>query len=1042
MSTLPGNTNENGKKKFNLSAVALDNPSVIWYFMIVCMVAGVMSYINLGREEDPEFTIKTMVIAAVWPGASVEDTINQVTDRIEKKVEELEELDYTKSVTIPGRTTIYLYLRDKTKSRDVPSIWAKVRRMVEDIQSQLPQGVVGPFYNDRFGDVYGNIYAFTADGLTQRQLRDYVESVRTSILTVPNAGKVDLIGAQDEVIYLEFDSRKIANLGLDQQAVIQALQAQNAIVPSGVVQAGAERVSVRVSGQFTSEESLKAFNLRVNDRFFRLSDIVNIKRGYADPPTALFRYNGKPAIGLAISMKAGANLLDFGKALNAEMEKITSDLPVGVGVHLVADQPRVVDEAIGHFTRSLFEAVVIVLVVSFLALGMRAGLIVALAIPLVLAMTFLAMENLGITLQRVSLGALIIALGLLVDDAMIAIEMMIARLEKGDTLRQAALQIYTSTAFPRLTGTLVIIAGFVPIGLNSSNAGEYTFTLFAVLAIALLLSWLVAGIFTPLLGYTLLPKTLHKHEKPSRFFAAFQKALLWSMRWRWVTIGGTLAIFAASVFGMQSVPKQFFPASDRPELLVDWTLPQNSTIHETKAQMDRFEKTLEGDPDIVRWSSYVGQSAVRFLLTLDVQPPNAYYGQTVILTKDLAARERVRARITDVLKKDFVGMDAYVNLLALGPPAGRAVQYRISGPDMQKVRSLAQELADVVGSDPNLSSPIFDWNEPGRVVRVNVLQDKARQLGISSADIAMVLNGTVGGVPITQVRDSIYLVDVMVRAGEGERGAIETLQNLQLMNKTGQPVPLAALATFRYEIEQPVVWRRNRLPTITVKADILDGRQAATVAEQFEPAIKSFVQRLPAGYRLAVGGPVEESAKSQSPMFAVVPLMLFIMATILMLQLRSFNRLFLVASVAPLALIGVVLALFLSNSPLGFVAILGVIALIGILIRNSVILVVQIETLRKEGLGAWDAVVRACEERVRPIMLTASAASLGLVPIARDVFWGPMAYAMMGGILVGTALTLLFLPALYVAWFRIREPGKASTSSEEVSPTAVVLNEV
>jgi multidrug efflux pump subunit AcrB len=1030
MNTLPENTDENGKKKFNLSALALDNSSVIWYFMIVCMVAGIMSYVSLGREEDPEFTIKTMVIAAVWPGASAEDTINQVTDRIEKKLEELEELDYTKSVTIPGQTTIYVYLRSKTKKRDVRTVWVKVRHMVEDIQAQLPQGVVGPFYNDRFGDVYGNVYAFTADGLTQRQLRDYVESVRTSILTVPDVGKVDLVGAQDEVIYLEFDSRKVANLGLDQQAVVQALQAQNAIVPSGVIQAGPERVSVRVSGHFASEESLKAFNLRVNNRFFRLSDVVNIERGYVDPPSVLFRYNGKPAIGLAISMKAGANLLEFGKALNAELEKVTGDLPIGVGVHLVADQPEVVDHAIGHFTRSLFEAVVIVLAVSFLALGLRAGLIVALAIPLVLAMTFLSMQVLDITLQRVSLGALIIALGLLVDDAMIAIEMMIARLEKGDTLRQAALQIYTSTAFPRLTGTLCIITGFTPIGLNSSDAGEYTFTLFAVLSIALLLSWLVAGVFTPLLGHTLLPSKLDKHEGHGRAFKAFQSVLLWSMRWRWVTIGATFAIFGLALFGMQSVPKQFFPASDRPELLVDWTLPQNSTIHETKVQMDRFEKLLEGDPDIVRWSSYVGQSAVRFLLTLDVQPPNAYYGQTVILTKDLAARERVRARITEVLKKDFIGMDPYVNLLALGPPAGRAVQYRISGPDMQKVRTLAQELAAIVGSDSNLSSPVFDWNEPGRVVRVNVLQDKARQLGISSADIATVLNGTVGGMPITQVRDSIYLVNVTVRAGERERGAIETLQNLQLLNKAGQPVPLAALATFQYELEQPVVWRRNRLPTITVKADILDGRQAATLAEQFEPAIKGFTGRLPAGYRLAIGGPVEESAKSQGPIFAVVPLMLLTMATILMLQLRSFNLLFLVASVAPLAMIGVAIALLLSNSPLGFVAILGVVALVGILIRNSVILTVQIETLRKEGLGAWDAVVRACDERVRPIMLTASAASLGLVPIARDVFWGPMAYAMMGGILVGTALTLLFLPALYVAWFRIKEPKEGCSARE------------
>jgi len=1020
-------------KNFNLSEWAIRHKSLVIYFMLVSVVAGVSAYLHLGRNEDPEFTVKTMVVQTLWPGATQEETAQQVTDRIEKKLEELQELDYTKSDTTPGQTTIYVYLLSKTKSSDVPTVWRKVRNLVADIQPQLPQGVVGPFYNDQFSDVYGNIYAFTADGLTDRQLRDYVESTRTDIMnTVPNIGKVDLIGAQDEAIYLEFNSRRIANLGLDLPSILQALQGQNAIVPSGVIQSGPERVSVRVSGQFANEESLKAFNLRVNDRFFRLSDVVDIKRGYVDPPTSLFRYNGKPAIGLAISMKPGANVLHFGEALRGDLDKVTAELPIGVGVHLVADQPRVVEESINQFTHSLFEAVVIVLIVSFVSLGMRAGLIVALAIPLVLAMTFLALQFFGVTLQRVSLGALIIALGLLVDDAMIAIEMMIARLEAGDTLRKAAMAIYTSTAFPRLTGTFCIIAGFTPIAFNTSDAGEYTYTLFVVLAVSLLLSWTVAGLFTPLLGVTLLPSVIKKHEKPGRFFVMFQALLRWAMRWRWATIGVTVAVFAVALYAMQLVPKQFFPPSDRPELLVDWTLPDNSTIQETRAQMDRFEKALEGDPDIDHWSSYVGQSAVRFVLTLDVQPPNAYYGQTVIVTKNLEARERVRAKITELLRTDFVGTDAYVSLLALGPPAGRAVQYRVSGPDVQKVRALAQELAGIVGSDPGLTPPVFDWNEPGRVLKVDVLQDKARELGISSADIAAVLNGAVSGMPVTQVRDSIYLINVVARAGDTERSAIDTLQNLQLVNKTGQSVPLAAIATFRYELEQPVIWRRSRLPTITVKSDILDGREAATAVGQLEPAVKRFTERLPSGYRLAVGGPVEESAKSQGPIIAVVPLMLMTMATILMLQLRSFNRLFLVASVAPLAAIGVALALGLSRMPLGFVAILGVVALIGILIRNSVILVVQIETLRSEGLDAWAAVVTATEQRMRPIMLTAMAASLGMVPIARDVFWAPMAFSMMGGILVGTALTLLFLPALYVAWFRIKEPtaGAAAAAAE------------
>lgn len=1025
--TTPTNGGEREPQRFNLSEWALQHSSLMWYCMIVSMVAGVLSYLNLGREEDPAFTIKTMVIQAQWPGASVEDTIHQVTDRIEKKLEELESLEYTKSVTTPGQTTIYVNLLPTTKAKDVRPAWNQVRNIIADIQSQFPQGVVGPFYNDRFGDVFGNIYAFTADGLSQRQLRDYVENVRAKVLTVPNVGKVDLIGAQDEVIYLEFSPRQIASLGLDRQAVIQAIQNQNAITPSGIIQAGPERISVRVDGQFVSEESLKAINLRVNNRFFRQSDIVTIKRGYADPPTTLFRYKGQPAIGLAIGMKQGANLLRFGEALKAEMHKITSELPIGVGVHLVSDQPQVVESAIGHFTRSLFEAVAIVLIVSFVSLGFRAGLVVALAIPLVLAITFLGLDYWGVTLQRISLGALIISLGLLVDDAMIAVEMMVARLEAGDTLRKAATHVYTSTAFPMLTGTLVTVAGFIPIGLNNSSAGEYTFTLFVVLAISLLMSWVVAVLFTPLLGVALLPKTMAKHhEKQGRLSNLFLRTLRLAMRWRWVSIGATFAVFAFSLFGMGFVQKQFFPSSDRPELLVDWTLPQNSTIAETKAQMDRFEKTLQGDPDIERWTSYVGQSTVRFLLTLDVQPVNPYFGQVVILAKDFEARERVRKKITERLQKDFVGTDVYVNALVFGPPSGRPVQYRVSGPDIQKVRNIAQSLTVLIGADKRVGSPVYDWNEPARVVKVNVLQDKARQLGISSSEIASTLDGVVRGTTVTQIRDDIYLVNVVARAEDGDRGSIETLRNLQLTLKSGQSIPLAAIANFHYDMEQPVVWRRSRLPTITIKASILDATQPATIVEDLASKVDALQQTLPAGYNIVVGGPVEDSAKSQAPIAAVVPLMLFVMATILMVQLQNFHRLFLVASVAPLALIGVVMALIPSGAPLGFVAILGVLALIGILIRNSVILVIQIETLREEGKAAWDAVVEATQHRTRPILLTALAASLGLVPIARDVFWGPMAYAMMGGIIVGTVLTLLFLPALYVAWFRIKEPEQAN----------------
>ena len=620
------------KTNFNLSEWALRHRSLVWYFMGIFAVMGVASYMNLGREEDPSFTIKTMLIQAQWPGASVDEMSKQVTERIERKLEELEVLDYTKSMTTPGQTIVFVYLRDATKGRDVPNTWLRVRNMINDIRAEFPSGVTEPAYNDRFGDVFGNIYAFTSDGLTQRQLRDYVERVRRDVLLIPNVGKVDLIGAQDEVIFAEFSVRQIAALGLNEQDILRTLQAQNAVVPSGVVEAGPERIILRVGGQFISEESLRSINLRVNDRFFRLSDLVTITRGYADPPQMLYRVNGEPAIGLAINMKTGANVLHFGEALKEKMNTIIGELPIGVGVHQVSDQPVIVEESVSQFTHALFEAVAIVLAVSFVSLGLRPGLVVALAIPLVLAMTFVALEYLDISLQRVSLGALIIALGLLVDDAMIAVEMMVSRLEVGDPLNKAATFVYTSTAFPMLTGTLVTVASFLPIGLNSSNAGEYTFSLFVVIAISLILSWLVAVIFTPLLGVTLLPKKLKKHdEKPSRASALFRRLLDLVMRRSWLTVAISVGLFLVSLFGMKFVQQQFFPPSARSELVVDFTLPQNASIAATKAAMDRFERHLAGNSDVDSWSSYVGQGAIRFVLAFDVQMPNPSYGQIIIV---------------------------------------------------------------------------------------------------------------------------------------------------------------------------------------------------------------------------------------------------------------------------------------------------------------------------------------------------------------------------------------------------------------------------
>ncbi|MBX4969521.1 multidrug efflux pump subunit AcrB [Rhizobium binae] len=1004
--------------RFNLSDWALKHRSLVWYFMIMFAVAGAFAYLGLGREEDPSFTIKTMVIQAQWPGASAEEVTQQVTDRIEKKLQELDNLEHTRSITTAGQTTVFVDLLPDTNARDVKPTWLRVRNLIDDIKHEFPQGVVGPFFDDQFGDVYGNIFAFTGDsGLSQRELRDFAEKARTQILKIPDVGKVDIVGAQDEVIYLEFSTRKIAALGIDRSAIIATLQAQNAVTQSGFVETGPERVALRVGGRFISEDTLRGINLRVNDRFFPLTDVATITRGYVDPPTSLFRFNGKPAIGLAIGMKTGGNLLAFGETLEKTMGNIVRELPVGVSVEKVSDQPKVVEEAVGGFTKALFEAVAIVLAISFISLGMRAGLVVAIAIPLVLAITFMVMFYTGISLQRISLGALIIALGLLVDDAMIAVEMMVARLEAGDSLTKAATYVYTSTAFPMLTGTLVTVAGFIPVAFNKSNAGEFTFTLFVVIAVSLVVSWVVAVVFTPLIGVTILPKTMKKHaEHKGRFANVLQLCL----RWRWMTIVATVLLFAGSVVGLSMVQQQFFPSSDRPELIVDWNLPQNSSIAETSRQMAQFEHEMLADnPGVEHWSTYVGRGAPRFVLSFDVQPADVSFGQTIIVTKGLDVRDKLKRQMEAYLQKTFPATDAYVKLLDIGPPVGKPIQYRVSGENLQTVRDLAQKLGSIVGTHPYLRNLAFDWNEPARVVKIDVLQDKARQLGVSSQDIAMALNTVVQGNAITQVRDDIYLVDVIGRAAEKERGSIDTLLDLQLQSSSGQSVPLSSVATFHYELEQPTIWRRDRIPTITIKAGIGDATQPATIVKALSDKVSAFEKTMPAGYSLKVGGAVEESAKSQGPIAKVAPAMFVIMATLLMIQLQSFHRLFLVFSVAPLALIGVVVALLASNSPLGFVALLGVLALVGILIRNSVILIVQIEELRAEGMSAWKAVVEATEHRMRPIMLTAAAATLALIPISHEIFWGPMAYAMMGGIVVGTALTLLFLPALYVAWFRI-----------------------
>lgn len=1012
-----------GRGRFNLSDWALRHRSMVWYLIIVSLLAGAMSYVALGREEDPSFTIKTMVVSASLPGATVQETLSQVTDRIERKLEELDALDTTRSITTEGQAVVYVDLLPTTRAADISAIWQEVRNLMNDIAGDFPSEFRGFRFNDDFGDVFGNIYAFTADGFTPREMRDRLDDIRTRIQDLEQAGKVDLIGMQDEVIYLDFSTRRLAALGLSKGQVVQTLQAQNAIAPSGAIDARGERILVRVGGQFGDASDLARINLRVGDRFFPLSDVASVSRGYVDPPETLFRFEGKPAYGLAIGMVEGGNILDFAVALNDLMAEIAGNLPVGIEIYHVADQPGVVTEAVGEFVRALVEAVLIVLAVSFVSLGLRAGLVVTMTIPLVLAITFVILDYTGVTLQRVSLGALIIALGLLVDDAMIAIETMISRLEIGESMDKAASYAWSSIAFPMLTGTLATVAGFIPIGLNNSAAGEFTFSLFVVIAVSLVVSWIVAVLFAPVLGATFLAKKLkHQNKGPGRMRRTFQNLLQGAMRFRLIVVFGTVVLFGASLWGMQFVQQQFFPTSDRPELVIDIGLRQNASIEATRETMDRLETHLtDQKDDLLFWTSYVGRGAPRFILSYDVPTSGPFMGQIVIQTPGLEARDRLRAELTRIAENEFPGADILIKYLEIGPPVGKPVQYRIAGKDIAMLREAARDLAALLSQDTRLAAISLDWSEPARTVRVEILQDRARQLGLSPKDIADTLDAIYDGQLVTQIRDDTYLVDVVGRGDEGDRGSIDALTGLQIMTPQGA-IALRSLATLSYGIEPPLIRQKDGLPTITVKASIATGDQPETIVNDLSGSIAAFRATLPEIMTIEVGGTVETSAESQAPIFAVVPLMLFIMVTLVMVQMQGFRASFVVLSVAPLALIGVVLALLLSGAPLGFVAILGVLALIGILIRNSLILVNEVQTLFLAGQSRWDAVFNASDSRTRPILLTAAAASLALIPISRQVFWGPMAYAMMGGIIVGTLITLLFVPALYCMVYRVERP--------------------
>jgi multidrug efflux pump len=1015
-------------KRFNLSEWALEHQSLVLFFMLAFGASGIYAYFNLGQAEDPAFTFKVMVVRTVWPGASPLEMEEQVTERLEKKLQETPYLDHLRSFSRNGESTILVLLKDATPPDDVPDVWYQVRKKVADMRSTLPQGVIGPFFNDEFGDVFGNLYAFTADGYSYAELKDYVEGVRDEVLRVPNVAKADILGAQDEKIYVEISHRKLSTLGVNPAAITTILQEQNAMTPAGKIDTSTDRFYVRVSGSFDSVESIREIGIEANGRLFRLGDIARVYRGYTDPPETKVRYMGHDAIVLAVSMAKGGDILELGRDLDSTFARLEADLPVGIEIHQYANQPQVVKRSVNEFMKTLSEAIIIVLAVSFFSLGLRTGLVVALSIPLVLAVTFLVMMLYGIDFQRISLGALIISLGLLVDDAIIAVEMMSTKMEQGWERVRAASFIYTSTAFPMLTGTLITAAGFLPVGFAKSSAGEYTFSIFAVVTIALLVSWVVAVVFTPYLGYKLLPdyQSGREHEvdiyqKP--FYQRFRTLVTWCVIHRKTVIALTAAAFAVSIYGFQFVQNQFFPSSNRPELMVDLWLPQGASFEATENQTKRLEKKLEGDPDIENYVAYIGNGGPRFYLAIDQQLNHTNFAQFVVLTRDNEARERVVKRLQELLSTEFTILRGRVNRLENGPPVGYPVQFRVSGSNIPTLRKIANEVAAIMREDPNTANVHLDWNEQVKNIRLEIDQNKARVIGVSSQTLANVLESILSGLAITQYRERDKLIEVVARAEQAERLDPGRIAEINVPTSSGKWIPLSQIAHIEYGFEEGIIWRRDRQPTVTVRADILGDVQAPTVSKRIDPRLDALRGQLPPHYRIEVGGAIEESAKGQQSIINVMPLMLLTVLTLLMVQLQSMQRTIMVLLTAPLGLIGVVVILLTWNVPFGFVANLGVIALFGMIMRNSVILIDQIEQDLRAGRGQWEAVIESTVRRFRPIVLTALTATLAMIPLSiGSEFWGPMAVAIMGGLVSATALTLLFLPALYAAWFRVPRP--------------------
>ena len=1026
-------------KRFNLSEWAVTHRPMVLFLIIVTLVVGGIAFSRLGRLEDPNFDVPQMTAIVVWPGATAEDVQDQVLNRIERRLQELDHFEYVRSFARQGYGGITLWMKGGSSKEELENAWYQVRKKIGDMRQELPEGVRGPFFNDEYNDRYSVLYALSAPELSMAELLTLTEDVKRRLQSVPGAGKVDVLGKQAERVFVELSTRRLASLGIPPTAVFDALARQNLVTPAGSADATHDRVQVRVDGGLKNAADVANVTLEVGGQLLRLADIATVRAGYEDPPSFSIRHNGVPVLAIGVTMQKNGNVLDFGKALEQRLAQIKQEIPAGVKIEQYADQPRVVAESVWEFERSFLEALAIVLAVSFLFLGWRTGIVVAASVPLVLALVAAVMHAAGWALDRISLGALIIALGLLVDDAIIAVEMMVVKLEEGWDRLRAATYAYTSTAFPMLTGTLVTAAGFMPVGFAKSIAGQYAGGIFWVVGAALILSWLVAVIFTPYLGVLLLPKNLatrHSHgthhdpyDRP--VYRRLRGIVDWAVQHRAWVLAITVLVFATSGAGMLKVQQQFFPTASRPELLVDLRLREGASFAATERQVKLLEARLAKDPDIEFFTAYTGAGTPRFYLSIQPELPNPGFAQFVIKTAGTEQRERVRARLMELFDKDeaFPDVRARVTRLEFGPPVGFPVQFRVIGPDKAQVREIAYRVRDTVRQSPLVRDTQLDWNEQVRSVQVHVDQDKARLLGLSTADVQGLVQTALDGAPVTQIRRGEELVDVVVRASPDERKRIGQLGDLQLFTRSGATVPLSQVARVEPGFEEPVLWRRNRDMALTVRSDVVDGVQGPDATAKIRPSLKPIIDSLPAGYRIEEGGAIEESDKANVALFAVFPAMFAVMLTLLMIQLQSFSRLFMVFMTAPLALVGVVPALLLFNAPFGFVALLGVIALSGMIMRNSIILVDQIDQDIRRGSAPWAAIVEATVRRSRPVVLTAAAAVLAMIPLTRSVFWGPMAIAIMGGLVVATALTLVFVPALYAAWFRIRRDSPAQAPS-------------